>query len=273
MDGLVLGWEEVLPRLAARAVERHDEAAGAGAPVGGLPAGDPLTWLARLVAAPDPVAAVNGAAEGLGLVVRVSSLDGVAPLADGPEFVGAGLEPRERARQEALLWELLARALDAADAGHLWGVPAGGERTALLRAWDAVQAGGMAAATVARVSAVLSWAAPRQFLSLEGPSGALLRAPEGLGVCEADVPATPLEYLSLVAFLGDEMDAARLPYRDFLELAHAAAEGRTLAEGLADADRRALVRGRIAPELARLWPRDPDRVELELQALLGPARA
>jgi hypothetical protein len=77
-----------------------------------------------------------------------------------------------------------------------------------------------------------------------------------------------MEYLSLMAFLNQEMGEDHLPYRSFGEMDRAAAEGRTLAEGLSTADRERLVRGRIASDLLRLWPRHEARVAAEVARLL-----
>ena len=115
----------------------------------------------------------------------------------------------------------------------------------------------------------LSSLRPDDFLVLAEPVRTLLTAAEGLGIDEEDLPADAMYYLSLMAFLNQEMGEGRLPYRSFGEMNRAAAEGRTLVQGLATPDRERLVRGRIASDLMRLWPRDEARVAAEVERLLG----
>ena len=274
MEGLSLSWDAFLPRLAARVVERRGERAelvavlaaaedeGSAQPAPALEALDPFTFLAWLAAAPDAAAALSAAGRALGMPFGVGDLAGFEALPGSPRFA-AGPEQAEA------LWELFERALDAADAGRLSGVPTGSERTELLHAFQAVEALSAPALSLARLSCVLAQVAPRDYPSLLGATGAFLRSPDGLAIAEEDIPATGLEYLSLIAFLDEEMAAARLPYRDFLEMVRAAAEGRTLSQGLATTDRRALVVLRIEPELRRLWPRDEARVAAEVARLLA----
>ena len=272
MEGLSLSWDAFLPRLAARVVERRGERAELAAVLAAAEdaasapptpeALDPFTFLARLAAAPDAAAALSAAGRALGMPFGVGDLAGFEALPGSPRFA-AGPEQAEA------LWELFERALDAADAGRLSGVPTGSERTELLHAFQAVEALRSPALSLARLSCVLAQVAPRDYPSLVGATGAFLQSPDGLAIAEEDIPTTGLEYLSLIAFLDEEMEAARLPYRDFLEMARAAAEGRTLAQGLATTDRRALVAARIEPELRRLWPRDEARVAAEVRRLLA----
>ena len=284
MEGLSLSWDAFLPRLATRLVERRDARAelaavldaavdaGCGGRTGSGPAAtaaahdptvlDPFTFLARLADTPDAAASFSAAGRALGMPFGVGDLAGFEALPGSPRFAA---DPEEA----DALWELFERALDAADAGRLSGVPTGSERTELLHAFQAVETFRSPALSLARISCVLAQVAPRDYPSLVGATGTFLRSPDGLAIAEEDIPATGLEYLSLIAFLDDEMAAARLPYRDFLEMARAAGEGRALAQGLSAADRRALVAQRIEPELRRLWPRDEARVAAELERLLA----
>ena len=272
MEGLNLNWDAFMPRLATRLVERRgeraelvgmlaaaeDEASTLSAP-GTL---DPFTFLARIAAAPDAAAALSAAGRALGMPFGVGELAAFGALPGDPRFA-------RTADEAEALWELFERALDAADAGRLSGVPTGSERTRLLHAFEAVEAFHAPALSLARLSCVLAQVAPRDYPSLMGATGAFLRSPDGLAIAEEDIPASGLEYLSLIDFLDGEMEAAHLPYRDFLEMSRAAAEGRTLAQGLAASDRRALVAARIEPELRRLWPRDEARVAAEAERLLA----
>ena len=133
---------------------------------------------------------------------------------------------------------------------------------------DALQAALDTGLPLAGLTERLSDLRPDSFLVLSGPTRSMLTSMEGLGIAEEDRAEDAMEYLSLVAFLTQEMAEGGLPYHNFGELNRAAVEGRTLAQGLTRADRERLVRMRIEPELRRLWPRDDRRVSAEVERLL-----
>lgn len=170
-----------------------------------------------------------------------------------------------RQDMDALLETLDSAATDCADMGGLGGMPSPVRRPFV----DALQAALDAGADLAEVTERLYGLRPKAFLVLEEPVRGFLVSSDGLGIDESDLPADAMEYLSLVVFLRGEMDEGNLPYRDFAELTRAAEQGRALAQGLCDEDRERLVRMRIEPLLRRLWPRDPKRVEAEVERLLG----
>ena len=164
----------------------------------------------------------------------------------------------------ALMEELERAALECADMGGFGVLPSPYRRAFV----DALQAALDIGAGLAEVTERLYGLRPEAFLVLEEPVRGFLVSSDGLGIDESDLPADAMEYLSLVVFLRGEMDEGNLPYRDFAELTRAAEQGRALAQGLCDEDRERLVRMRIEPLLRRLWPRDPKRVEAEVERLL-----
>ncbi len=161
--------------------------------------------------------------------------------------------------------ELLQAALDCADMGGLGMLPSPYRRAFVDELQKAIDGG----SELSELTARLSEQRPDAFLVLGEPVHTLMVSPAGLGISEEDLPRDAMEYLSLLVFLRGEMDEGNLPYRTFGEMNRAAAEGRTLAQGLAEADRERLVRLRIEPELRRLWPRDPERVRAEVERLLA----
>jgi len=161
--------------------------------------------------------------------------------------------------------ELLQAALDCADMGGLGMMPSPYRRAFVDELQKAIDDG----AELSELATRLSEHRPDEFLVLAEPVRTLLTSPVGLGIPEGDLPRDAMEYLSLAVFLRGEMDEGNLPYRNFGEMNRAAAEGRTLAQGLAEADRERLVRMRVEPELRRLWPRDPERVRAEVERLLA----
>jgi hypothetical protein len=161
--------------------------------------------------------------------------------------------------------ELERAALECADMGGFGVLPSPYRRAFV----DALQAVLDAGANLAAVSLRLAELRPEDFLVLGEPVRGFLTSTDVLGISEEDLPVDAMEYLSLVVFLRGEMDEGNLPYRDFAELTRAAEHGRTLAQGLCDEDRERLVRMRIEPLLRRLWPRDPEHVEAEVERLLG----
>lgn len=227
---------------------------------------DPFSALGRIAGCADPVRALRALAEELGLSLAPQGADVMAPLEGGPVFCAAG-EGRADAAFSDALWDLFACAIDVAELGRLTGVATGRERTDFVDALDLVLAKKSPACTLSRIATVLSWCEPHSYLPLDAPTRALLTSRDGLGIDEEDLPGGAREYLALLSFLDDEMAAARLPYRDFLELHHAACEGRSLAEGLCDEDRADLLEREVAPLLRRLWPRDDERVQAELERL------
>lgn len=168
------------------------------------------------------------------------------------------------AKGEELLEALGEAACEVADY-HALGMMPHPSRRAFV---DALQAALDAGLPLASLTERLSALRPDSFLVLSGPTLWLLTSAEGLGIAEDDLPEDAMEYLSLVVFLTQEMGEGRLPYHNFGEMSRAAAEGRTLAQGLAHADRERLVRTRIEPELRHLWPRDDERVCAEVKRLL-----
>lgn len=188
------------------------------------------------------------------------------------------LAPTEEARSaaslldEGALWDLFSEALSAADAGALRNTPfAGHQRRALSDRLEAAIAPaaeqGRAREALAYLSATLYLARPRDFLSLDGAMHDFLTSPDGLGIAEDELPATPTDYLGLVQFLAGEMESGSLPYRDFAQMGRAAAVRLPVAHGLFAADREELVRTTIRPELVRLWPRDQELVDAECMRL------
>ena len=165
----------------------------------------------------------------------------------------------------ALMEELERAALECADMGGFGVLPSPYRRAFV----DALQAVLDAGANLAEVSLRLAELRPEDFLVLGEPVRGFLTSTDVLGISEEDLPVDAMEYLSLVVFLRGEMDEGNLPYRDFAEMARAAGEGRTLAQGLCSEDRERLVHARIEPLLRRLWPRDSERVETEVERLLG----
>jgi hypothetical protein len=160
--------------------------------------------------------------------------------------------------------ELENAALECADMGGFGVLPSPYRRAFV----DALQSDLDAGADLIGLTASLAKLRPEEMLSLAEPLRGFLTSPEGLGISDSDLPIDAMDYLSLLVFLRGEMDEGHLPYRDFCEMAHAAGEGRTLAEGLARSDRERLVRQRIEPVLRRLWPRNDARVAAEVARLL-----
>ena len=161
--------------------------------------------------------------------------------------------------------ELLSAALDCADMGGLGMLPSPYRRAFVDELQKAIDGG----AELSELTACLAEHRPDEFLVLEEPVHTLLVSPAGLGITEEDLPRDAMEYLSLLVFLRGEMDEGNLPYHNFGEMNRSAADGRTLAQGLVEADRERLVRMRVEPELRRLWPRDPERVRAEVERLLA----
>ena len=164
---------------------------------------------------------------------------------------------------EVLLSKLDEAACEAADYRALGMMPHPSRRSFV----DALQAALDAGMGFAELTERLANLRPDDFLVLAGPTLDLLTSAEGLGIAAEDLPVDAMEYLSLVAFLNQEMGEGYLPYHNFGEMRRAAAEGRTLAQGLARRDRERLIRARIEPELRRLWPKDEDRVAEEIARL------
>ena len=161
--------------------------------------------------------------------------------------------------------KLLLAATDCADMGGLGILPSPYRRAFVDELQQAIDDG----AELSELTVCLSEHRPDEFLVLEEPVHTLMVSSAGLGISEEDLPRDAMEYLSLLVFIRGEMDEGNLPYRNFGEMNRAAAEGRTLAQGLAEADRERLVRMRVEPELRRLWPRDPERVRAEVERLLA----
>lgn len=268
MDHCPLPWEIGIASIAGRLEDFRDRPAELDALVRqaiGMTSGylvrDPFHALAALMAAPDRERAFAHAATGLRLSIRVTGLEELTPLdADT-------MPTNDDEALVAALWDAFSDWFAAGECRSFSNLPTGSGRSALLRSLERLEGVRGASGRLPGLSVVMWWCHPRAWLPLEGPVLAMLRSPDGFGMAERDMPATAHEYLSFVEYLHAEMEAAHIPYHDFLEWWEAARTGSPLRDGLVGEARERLLREELEPALRRLYPLDCDRVQHELARL------
>lgn len=209
---------------------------------------DPFHALAALMETVHRDEAFMHAASLLGMNVRLAGLDELDPCA------AYGAHSVQDGAPSQTPWDVFDAWFEAGERNAFAGFPTGRERTTLLRSLERLEDRDGGAAFLKPLSVIMWWCHPRAWLPLAGPVMQMLRASDGFGMTERDVPATARDYLALVEFLHAEMDGARIPYRDFLEWWQAAHAGLTLSEGLAEPARSELIEAELIPVLHRLFP-------------------
>lgn len=233
-----------------------------GVPFVGLLSEDPLSLVMRVASLPTSeammaeIVRLQEAFEAY-IVIDEFDLAGFIPTACPP--------PQLNTNSRMLMWKLADRAVVAAD-GQALGYMPSEKRLEFVRALgDVLKAVGVE--SLPWVTHGLYLLRPQSFLSLDVTMRSFVTSSYGLGIDDSSLPATAVDYLKLLMSLSSQMEYAELPYIDFLQMARAAQQGRTLEQGLTPEDRSVVVK-RLRRTFARLYPCDEARVEAELARLI-----